>query len=49
MAPIIKIINSIGCSADIILMVISLGKNPDSGGIPLIDKINKGIIRDKFL
>lgn len=40
----IRIIKSRGYSGIRIFMVISLGKNPIRGGIPLIDMIIKGVV-----
>lgn len=49
MAPTIRMSRSIGYSGINILIVRSLGKNPVSGGMPLIDRIIIGIYRNKFL
>lgn len=49
MAPMIKIIKVIGYGGRRYIITISFGKNPVSGGSPLIDKIIKGIIiRDRL-
>lgn len=48
-APIIRMIRRGGYSGISMLIVISFGKNPVRGGMPLIDIINRGIIRDIFL
>lgn len=44
MAPIIRIIVRVGYRGSRRLIVINLGKNPVSGGIPLIDIIMRGMM-----
>lgn len=43
MAPVIRIIRSIGYCGISILIVINFGKNPVNGGIPLMDIIIRGM------